>query len=284
MGVLPGLEGLVESDDAVLPDRLRYYLEVLESAAEAREAAATRLRAQIREAALRHPSVFSVAGEDNGLRDDEPADLFPDVVRGTTGVVAEAVDVAEAGDEGGDGEKDELKLDGESTDPDADAGEDQSADQQPGEKEEEGVGVAGANSAAVESAKAEEFETEGGGGREGAGSGDEVVGVAGQLFRDANHTDPKPGGNDKEEENEEEEAEGAAVGTGVVDAVLVDISPSCSPTTPNAIAADIGDGGDDANPRKETGDGDGDGDGKDVTEEGAKDGVTVDVEPPALVS
>lgn len=66
--MIPGLEGLIESDQAVPADRLRDYLEVLESAAEAREAAAARLRAQIRETSTRHPSVFSpgpVAALDN---------------------------------------------------------------------------------------------------------------------------------------------------------------------------------------------------------------------------
>eukprot|EP00903_Cladosiphon_okamuranus_P015412 g14235.t1 len=61
MALLPGLESLVESKQPVLADRVRYYVEVLESAAEAREAAAARLRAQIRQTTERYPAVFSAA-------------------------------------------------------------------------------------------------------------------------------------------------------------------------------------------------------------------------------
>lgn len=59
MAMIPGLEALVESKQPVPADRVRFYLEVLESAAEAREAAAARLRAQIRQTAERYPFVFS---------------------------------------------------------------------------------------------------------------------------------------------------------------------------------------------------------------------------------
>lgn len=59
MALLTGLESLVESKQLVPADRVRFYVEVLESAAEAREAAAARLRAQIRQTTERYASVFS---------------------------------------------------------------------------------------------------------------------------------------------------------------------------------------------------------------------------------
>lgn len=59
MGVIPGLEKLLDSDEPVPADRLRFYREVLESAAEAREAAAARLRSQIRGATTKYASIFS---------------------------------------------------------------------------------------------------------------------------------------------------------------------------------------------------------------------------------
>ncbi|CAN0244797.1 unnamed protein product, partial [Ectocarpus sp. 4 AP-2014] len=64
MAMIPDLEGLVESKQSAPADRVRFYLEVLESAAGAREAAAARLRAQIRETAERYPSVFSPSPDD----------------------------------------------------------------------------------------------------------------------------------------------------------------------------------------------------------------------------
>ncbi|CAN0145730.1 unnamed protein product, partial [Laminaria digitata] len=67
MAVIPGLEGLVESQQAIPAERLRRYLEVLESAAEAREAGAARLRAQIRDTARRHPGLFSPPGGGGGV-------------------------------------------------------------------------------------------------------------------------------------------------------------------------------------------------------------------------
>ena len=58
VGILRILEGAVESGEVMSSDRLRYFSEILESAAEAREAAASRLRAQIRQATRRHPGIF----------------------------------------------------------------------------------------------------------------------------------------------------------------------------------------------------------------------------------
>ncbi|CAM9568539.1 unnamed protein product, partial [Pylaiella littoralis] len=55
MAMIPGLEALLESQQPVPADRVRSYLGVLESAAEAREAAAARLRAQLLETAERYP-------------------------------------------------------------------------------------------------------------------------------------------------------------------------------------------------------------------------------------
>lgn len=64
MAMIPDLEGLVESKQSAPADRVRFYLEVLESAAAAREAAAARLRVQIRETSERYPSVFSPSPDD----------------------------------------------------------------------------------------------------------------------------------------------------------------------------------------------------------------------------
>ncbi|CAN0160773.1 unnamed protein product [Ascophyllum nodosum] len=58
VGTLRVLKGAVESGEVMSSDRLRYFSEILESAAEAREAAASRLRAQIRQATRRHPGIF----------------------------------------------------------------------------------------------------------------------------------------------------------------------------------------------------------------------------------
>lgn len=69
VGVIPELESAVESGQAVPPERLRFYLEMLENAAVAREAAASRLRAEIRDAALRYPGIFETSPATDSMSD-----------------------------------------------------------------------------------------------------------------------------------------------------------------------------------------------------------------------
>lgn len=73
LGVITGLEKLVESREAVPTKRLCFYREVLESAAEAKEASAARLMAQIRATAKSYPSSF--VRDTFGSTIDEVSDL-----------------------------------------------------------------------------------------------------------------------------------------------------------------------------------------------------------------
>lgn len=57
--VVPGLENLLGLGESIPGERLQHYREVLESVAEAREAAAARLRAQILGISRTYPAVFS---------------------------------------------------------------------------------------------------------------------------------------------------------------------------------------------------------------------------------
>lgn len=69
VGVIPELESAVESGQAMPAERLRFYLEMLENAAVAREAAASRLRAEIRDAALRYPGIFETSPATDSMSD-----------------------------------------------------------------------------------------------------------------------------------------------------------------------------------------------------------------------
>lgn len=69
VGIIPELETAVESGQVVPPERLRFYLDMLENAAVAREAAASRLRAEIRDASLRYPGIFETSPATDSMSD-----------------------------------------------------------------------------------------------------------------------------------------------------------------------------------------------------------------------
>ncbi|CAM9102872.1 unnamed protein product, partial [Ectocarpus sp. 6 AP-2014] len=266
MAMIPDLEGLVESKQSAPADRVRFYLEVLESAAGAREAAAARLRAQIRETAERYPSVFSPSS------DDAAAAASSKGGRGSSGGGTDAGSGLGSGatqsDGGpGDGDGDEDAGGGGGGGDRADGGEDSNANDNNGAaasgktEEDESVedtetvavevddGHAADTSAAVAVGEDEEDPAVGGssssdskGARgQDEGNGGNVFGMVGKFLLGVVH---KPPGEDEEEESDQDQAcqqkethgEGAA-GSGFA-APVASTSTVDAPSTPNAIGAD----------------------------------------------
>lgn len=302
--MIPGLEGAVVSNQAVDADRVRLYLEALENAAEAREAAAARLRSQIQETANKYPSVFLPSfvdhvlggGDDDG--DESPgADKKQDggeVVDGDDKEVAgveesEAVDNADGApaeaiargvgeeEDSGDsgpavGRRDDEVCEGRDEDVGhvGDGGDSAAVDAgvDAGEKEEAGNMPA-------------EDEKDTNTGAEGKGN---VLGMAGKFLRDVLHIPPggKGAGGDasavaqsSNAEEEQQQQEGDISGGGDVasptplEATVVDAT---SLTTPNAIAADSKGVDVEATPEKSDGGEAGDSGGV----EGGVEGVSVE--------
>lgn len=74
LGVIASVESLLNNSKPVAAERVRDYRDLLEGAAEAREASAARLRAQIDSITRGHPSPFAPGpfdGADDGSREDE---------------------------------------------------------------------------------------------------------------------------------------------------------------------------------------------------------------------
>ncbi|CAM9973784.1 unnamed protein product [Ectocarpus sp. 8 AP-2014] len=263
MAMIPDLEGLVESKQSAPADRVRFYLKVLESAAGAREAAAARLRAQIRETAERYPSVFSPSS------DDAAAAASSKGGRGSSGGGTDAGSGLGSGttqsDGGpGDGDGDEDAGGGGGGGDRADGGEDSNANDNNGAaasgKTEEDESVEDTETVAVEaddghaadtSAAVAVGEDEGGPADGGSSSSDDkgargqdkgnggnVFGMVGKFLLGVVH---KPPG-EEEEEGDQDQAcrqkethgEGAA-GSG--SAAPVAWTPTVdAPSTPNAIS------------------------------------------------
>ncbi|CAM9849124.1 unnamed protein product [Scytosiphon promiscuus] len=263
MSMIPGLEGLVESQQAVGADRVRFYLEVLENAAEAREAAAARLRSQIQETAKKYPSVFvfspsvgDVAGGDDEREGSTDGDKKQDAGDGVGGDDVEAVEAQEEatasgegegeGEEGGPG-LDGTAVEGEEKEQDQarvrDAGDGEGSTADPGND----PGEEQASSNPGDSKKVAKK------GAEGQGN---VFGIAGKFLRDVLHIPPGGGGGGEGRggrdggdasavsqssnlEGDEKKRNGGGGGGAdpptPVEAAVVDAT---SPKTPIAIAAD----------------------------------------------
>ena len=258
MAVIPGLEGLVESQEAIPVERLRHYLDVLESAAEAREAGAARLRAQIRDTAKRHPGLFSPVvvgagwlaaggggGGSNGSASTATKNSSGSVVKDRNGKAVGVGGVTE-----GESVTTGVSNTSHSNDDDNDNDDSNSAnvreieenseskphEETSGDSAEVDHGAEdNGGDAAVETSGVSDREL--GGDKEGSGGGG-VGGLAGMLIRTVLGIVPGP------EPHQEEGAEKEAAAVGVVDDSSpgdVDDSPlgdveDSSPLSPTAVA------------------------------------------------
>ncbi|CAM9252620.1 unnamed protein product [Ectocarpus sp. 12 AP-2014] len=259
MAMIPDLEGLVESKQSAPADCVRFYLEVLESAAGAREAAAARLRAQIRETAERYPSVFSPSPDDaaaaassKGGRGSSSGST--DAGSGPGGGAPQSDDGPGDGDGGGGASRGDRANGGE----DGNANDNNGAAASGETEEDESVadtetvaveaddGDAADTSAAAAVGEDEGGPTDGGSSRsddkgargQAKGNGGNVFGMVGKFLLGVVH---KPPGGGEEEEGDQGQAcqqkethgEGAA-GSG--SAAPVASTPTMdAPSIPNAI-------------------------------------------------
>lgn len=222
MVMIPGLEKvLLGSEEAIPLERLRSYLDMLESAAEVRAASAARLRAQIRETARKHPSIFL------------PPLASPTAA--AAGGVAVAVGVSGWDDSDGDGDDFVAAKDLATEVVEGENGRGRGVLLVQGGKE---VAVApnkdGSNGIQMPEKEASGRENSCGG--EGGGGGEEMGGIVGQVgifFRKVlNGSD-----NDKHEDGGKK-PQGGGGKCGVADAAT-------TPTTPTATPAyNDNDGGD----------------------------------------
>lgn len=261
--MIPGLEGVVESQQAVDADRVRFYLEALENAAEAREAAAARLRLQIQETAKKFPSVFSptfgdVSGGDNNDQDgstdgEKKQDVndVNDVNDGFDGNTKETADAEGDAEDGGEKVETTIKTEGDEgrsrdngsvAEEEKNQARDENADG--GEGSAAAAAVAGDDAGETAQAGKSPADDNTKTAKKGDGQGN-VFGIAGKFLRDVLHIPPGGGGSGadasavaQQSSNAEEKHDtggGDVNSPAPVEATVVDAT---SPTTPVAIAAD----------------------------------------------
>ena len=224
VGTIRGLEGAVESGEVISSDRLRYFLEILESAAEAREAAASRLRAQIRQAARRHPGIFDTPIPSDFLNQSLYSDhgsLFgPDCA-------GEKYDEEEAGVvQGGEAKKDVSNGTGGQEDAIDGGGSGSAGAKPPGPGQEV---------ATVTKYVTPEIER-----GEGDSNGKGAVGLAGKLLRQVLHV---PDRSEWRGEAGKDGDDRAAVVAAVVAAAVEEVVVTSSPSAPDPGKADKDDFG-----------------------------------------
>lgn len=252
--MIPDLEGLVESKQSAPVDRVRFYLEVLESAAAAREAAAARLRAQVRETAERFPSVFSPSPGDAAAAASWKGSSSDGTGAGSG--PGSGAPESDGGPGDGDGGEDAGGEGGEGGGDGADDGEDGSAIVNGGAavgKAEEDEGLRDAETVTVEAddnatdASAAVGEDEGGpaddsssydkGARgQDKGNGGNVFGMVGKFLLGVVHA-PHGEESDQACEHKETHGEGAADSSSAAPVASTPpaVDTTSPPNTPNAV-------------------------------------------------